>query len=105
MLACWRMALHDDTFFTVTHHMLSLNRYNILARMVSSQHEVGLEEEVCLLALPVIHGSSSPLLTVVASFPFLLLQVEALARSVLRDPLHITVGERNTAQVCRTLRA
>lgn len=27
------------------------------------------------------------------------LQVEALARSVLRDPLHITVGERNTAQV------
>lgn len=26
-------------------------------------------------------------------------QVEALARSVLRDPLHITVGERNTAQV------
>lgn len=28
-----------------------------------------------------------------------MLQVEALARSVLRDPLHITVGERNTAQV------
>jgi hypothetical protein len=27
------------------------------------------------------------------------LQVEALARSVLRDPLHITVGERNSAQV------
>ncbi len=27
------------------------------------------------------------------------MQVEALARSVLRDPLHITVGERNTAQV------
>lgn len=26
------------------------------------------------------------------------MQVEALARSVLRDPLHIVVGERNSAQ-------